>query len=77
VSASAGRVRVNLQLKHNPNGEAESAIQLHPQRFRFAQIGRSAVTATIVPWSREYPTAEPHLTQTEFSKKSSAPQTSQ
>jgi hypothetical protein len=30
----------------------------------------------MVPCSRKYPTAEPHLTQTEFSKKSSAPQTS-
>jgi hypothetical protein len=50
---------------------------LHPQRLRLAQIGRSALTATMVPCSREYPTALPHVTQTEFSKKSSAPQTSQ
>jgi hypothetical protein len=50
---------------------------LQPQRFKFAQIGWSALTATMVPCCREYPTAEPHLTQTEFSKKSSAPQTSQ
>src|SRR3954447_2414226 len=76
VSPSAGRVRVNLQLKHNPTGEAGSAIQLQPHLLRLAQIGKSSRTATIVPCSREYPTAEPQLTQTEFSKKSSAPQTS-
>ena len=57
VSASAGRVRVKLQLKHKPSADAGSAIQLHPQRLRLAQIGRSAVTATMVPCSREYPTA--------------------
>jgi len=51
--------------------------QLHPQRLRLAQIGRSALTAAMVPCSREYPIALPHATHTEFSKKSSAPQTSQ
>jgi hypothetical protein len=39
VSASAGRVRVNRQLKHSPRVDVGSAIQLHPQRLRFAQIG--------------------------------------
>jgi hypothetical protein len=73
VSLSVGRVLVNEQLKHNPRA---SAIQLQPQRLRLAQMRRSSLTATIVLCSREYPTAEPHLTQTEFSKKSSAPQTS-
>src|SRR5215217_3966379 len=48
VSPSAGRVRVNLQLKHSPNVELGSAIQLHPHRLRFAQIGRSSLIATIV-----------------------------
>ena len=77
MSLSAGRVLVKVQLKHSPTGDAGSAIQLHPQRLRLAQIGRSALTATIVPCWREYPTALPHVTHTEFSKKSSAPQTSQ
>jgi hypothetical protein len=72
VSPSAGRVLVNEQLKHNSRA---SAIQLQPQRLRLAQMGRPSLTVTMVPCSREYPTAEPHLTQTEFSKKSSAPQT--
>jgi hypothetical protein len=76
MSLSAGRVRVNLQLKHSPSVDAGSLIQLHPQRLRFAQIGRSSLTATMVLCSREYPTAEPHVTHTEFSKKSPAPQTS-
>jgi hypothetical protein len=73
---AVGWVLVSLQLKHSPTAELGSAIQLQPQRSRFAQIGRSALTATIVPSSREYPTAEPHVTQTEFSKNSSARHTS-
>ena len=44
---------VNLQLKHNAKAEAGSAIQLHPQRLRLAQIGRSSLTATMVLRSRE------------------------
>ena len=39
VSSSAGRVLVKVQLKHRPVVEVGSAIQLHPQRLRFAQMG--------------------------------------